>query len=115
MTTIRGRAWLKTAVLPVPKADLASGQRRMGHILNISVTMAVQIVVTEKTSQAKDIRMAVGMRYGAILPADEHLFELLEPGEALADWQRWSPIRLRPDGLYGAKPAVGGDKAGKCE
>jgi len=115
VTTIRGRAWLKTAVWPVPKADLASGQRRMGHILNISVTMAVQIVVTEKTSQAKDIRMAVGMRYGAILPAEEHLFDLLEPGEAVADWQRWSPIRLRPDGLYSAKPAAGGDKAGKCE
>jgi len=99
----------------VPKADLATGQKWMGHIPNISVTMAVQIVITEKTSQAKDIRMAVGMRYGAILPVDEHLFDLLVPGEALADWQRWSPIRLRPDCLYGAKAAAGGDKAGKCE
>src|SRR5215472_13602926 len=31
--------------------------------------MADQIVITEKTSQAKDIRAAVGSRYGDILPA----------------------------------------------
>ena len=38
-----------------------------------------QIVITEKTSQAKDIRDAVGGRYGIILPAEGHLFDLLEP------------------------------------
>ena len=32
--------------------------------------MADQIVITEKTSQAKDIRAAVGSRYGDILPAE---------------------------------------------
>ena len=32
--------------------------------------MADQIVITEKTSQAKDIRTAVGSRYGDILPAE---------------------------------------------
>ena len=31
--------------------------------------MADQIVITEKTSQAKDVRAAVGSRYGDILPA----------------------------------------------
>src|SRR5271163_4983776 len=36
--------------------------------------MADQIVITEKTSQAKDIRSAVGSRYGDILPAEGHLF-----------------------------------------
>ena len=38
--------------------------------------MADQIVITEKTSQAKDVRAAVGSRYGDILPAEGHLFEL---------------------------------------
>ena len=37
--------------------------------------MADQIVITEKTSQAKDIRAAVGSRYGDILPAEGHLFD----------------------------------------
>src|ERR1700751_4398760 len=41
--------------------------------------MADQIVITEKTSQAKDIRTAVGSRYGDILPAEGHLFDLLKP------------------------------------
>jgi hypothetical protein len=41
--------------------------------------MADQIVITEKTSQAKDTRAAVGSRYGDILPAEGHLFDLLEP------------------------------------
>jgi len=45
--------------------------------------MADQIVITEKTSQAKDVRAAVGSRYGDILPAEGHLLDLLEP-EALA-------------------------------
>ncbi len=77
--------------------------------------MTDQIVITEKTSQAKDIRMAVGARYGAILPAEGHLFDLLEPGEVVADWKRWSPVLLRPDGLYGTKPAAGGNKASKLQ
>jgi hypothetical protein len=32
--------------------------------------MADQIVITEKTSQAKDVRAAAGSRYGNILPAE---------------------------------------------
>src|SRR5271169_2619388 len=32
--------------------------------------MADQIVITEKSSQAKDVRTAVGSRYGEILPAE---------------------------------------------
>jgi DNA topoisomerase III len=55
--------------------------------------MADQIVITEKTSQAKDVRAAVGSRYGDILPAEGHLFDLLEPEDVVPAWKRWSPIR----------------------
>jgi DNA topoisomerase III len=67
--------------------------------------MADQIVITEKSSQAKDVRAAVGFRYGDILPAEGHLFDLLEPEDVVPAWKRWSPILLRPEGLYGTRPA----------
>jgi DNA topoisomerase IA len=47
--------------------------------------MVDQIVITEKTTQAKDIRAAVGSRYGEILPAEGHLFDLLEPEDCCRD------------------------------
>ena len=72
-----------------------------------------QIVITEKTSQAKDVRAAVGSRYGDILPAEGHLLDLLEPEDVVPAWKRWSPILLRPEGLYGTRPAEGGNKAAK--
>jgi DNA topoisomerase-3 len=77
--------------------------------------MADQIVITEKTSQAKDIRAAVGSRYGDILPAEGHLFDLLEPEDVVPAWKRWSPILLRPEGLYGTRPAEGGNTAAKLK
>src|SRR4051812_28541791 len=77
--------------------------------------MTDQIVITEKTSQAKDVRAAVGGRYGAILPAEGHLFDLVEPEEVSADWKRWTAVLLRPEGLYGTKPATGGNKAPKLK
>src|SRR5216684_189745 len=77
--------------------------------------MPDQIVITEKTSQAKDIRAAVGSRYGDILPAEGHLFDLLEPEDVVPAWKRWSPILLRPEGLYGTSPATGGNKAAKLK
>ena len=77
--------------------------------------MADQIVITEKTSQAKDVRTAVGSRYGDILPAEGHLFDLLEPGDVEPAWKRWSPILLKPEGLYGTRPAAGGNKARKLK
>src|SRR5471032_457032 len=77
--------------------------------------MADQIVITEKTSQAKDVRAAVGSRYGDILPAEGHLFDLLEPEDVVPAWKRWSPILLRPNGLYGTRPAEGGNKAAKLK
>ena len=30
-------------------------------------------------------------------------------------WKRWSPILLRPEGLYGTRPAKGGNKAAKLK
>ena len=75
--------------------------------------MAYQIVITEKSSQAKDVRAAVGSRYGDILPAEGHLFDLLEPEDVVPEWKRWSPILLRPEDLYGTRPAEGGNKAVK--
>jgi DNA topoisomerase-3 len=77
--------------------------------------MADQIVITEKTSQAKDVRAAIGSRYGDVLPAEGHLFDLLEPEHVVPAWKRWSPILLRPEGLYGTRPAVGGNKAAKLK
>ncbi len=77
--------------------------------------MADQIVITEKTSQAKDVRAAVGSRYGDILPAEGHLFDLLEPEDVVPAWKRWSPILLRPEGLYGTRPAEGGNKTRKLK
>ena len=74
-----------------------------------------QIVITEKTSQAKDIRAAVGARYGVILPAEGHLFDLLEPEQVEPGWKRWTAVLLRPDGLYGTRPAVGGNKESKLK
>jgi DNA topoisomerase-3 len=75
--------------------------------------MADQIVITEKSSQAKDVRGAVGSRYGEILAAEGHLFDLLEPEDVVPAWKRWSPVLLRPEGLYGTRPAEGGNKAAK--
>src|SRR3712207_3393695 len=77
--------------------------------------MPDDIVITEKTSQAKDVRAAVGARFGPVLPAEGHLLALLEPEEAVPAWKRWAPVLLRPDGLYGTKPAAGGNKAAKLK
>ena len=77
--------------------------------------MADQIVITEKTSQAKDVRAAIGLRYGEVLPAEGHLFDLQEPEDAVPEWKRWSPILLRPEGLYATRPANGGNKASKLK
>ncbi|MGA7810584.1 type IA DNA topoisomerase [Bradyrhizobium sp.] len=77
--------------------------------------MPEQIVITEKASQAKDVRAAVGARYGVILPAEGHLFDLLEPEQVVPEWKRWSAILLRPEGLYDTRPAEGGNKAAKLK
>ena len=77
--------------------------------------MTEQIVITEKSSQAKDVRAAVGSRYGTVLPAEGHLFDLCEPEDVNPAWKRWSTDLLKPEGLYGTKPATGGNKAAKLK
>ena len=77
--------------------------------------MTRQIVITEKASQAKDVRAAVGSRYGAVLAAEGHLLDLCEPEDVNPAWKRWSTDLLKPDGLYGTKPATGGNKAAKLK
>jgi hypothetical protein len=39
----------------------------------------------------------------------------LEPEDVVAAWKRWSPILLRPEGLYGTRPAEGRHKAVKLK
>ena len=77
--------------------------------------MTRQIVITEKASQAKDVRNAVGSRYGTVLAAEGHLLDLCEPEDVNPAWKRWSTALLKPDGLYGTKPATGGNKAAKLK
>ena len=77
--------------------------------------MTRQVVITEKASQARDVRAAVGSRYGTVLAAEGHLLDLCEPEDANPAWKRWSTELLRPDGLYGTKPAQGGNKAAKLK
>ena len=77
--------------------------------------MTDQMVITEKSSQAKDVRAVVGSRYGAILAAEGHLLELCEPEDVNPGWKRWSAVLLKPDRLYGTKPATGGNKAAKLK
>ena len=77
--------------------------------------MTIQLVITEKSSQARDVRAAVGSRFGKVLAAEGHLLELREPEDVNPEWKRWSTELLRPDGLYGTKPASGGNKAAKLK
>src|SRR5271166_658593 len=73
------------------------------------------LIITEKTSQAKDLAAALGSRYGKILPAEGHLLRLAEPDEVDPAWKRWSCTLLKPDGLYPTRPANGGNKSAKLK
>jgi DNA topoisomerase III len=73
------------------------------------------LIITEKSSQAKDLRAALGERFGRILPAEGHLLRLAEPDEVDPAWKRWSSTLLKPDGLYPTKPDSGGNKAAKLQ
>ncbi len=73
------------------------------------------LIITEKTSQAKDLAAALGDRYGKILPAEGHLLRLAEPDEIDPAWKRWSCTLLKPDGLYPTRPATGGNKSAKLK
>lgn len=71
------------------------------------------LIITEKSSQAKDLRAALGERFGRILPAEGHLLRLAEPEEVNPAWKRWTPTLLKPDGLYPTRPDGHGNKPAK--
>ncbi|CAN2534231.1 DNA+topoisomerase+3 [Methylocapsa aurea] len=71
------------------------------------------LIITEKSSQAKDLRAAFGARFGQILPAEGHLLRLAEPEEVNAAWKSWSCVVLKPDGLYPTRAATQGNKPAK--
>ena len=58
--------------------------------------MTVQLVITEKSSQARDVRAAVGSRYGKVLAAEGHLLELREPEDVNPGWNRRAAATRRP-------------------
>ena len=71
------------------------------------------LIITEKSSQARDLRAALGDRFGQILPAEGHLLRLAEPHEVNASWKSWACVLLKPDDLYPTHPATGGSKTAK--
>ncbi len=71
------------------------------------------LIITEKTSQARDLRAALGDRFGEILPAEGHLLRLAEPHEVKPQWKSWACELLQPDGLYPTKSATEGNKPAK--
>lgn len=71
------------------------------------------LIITEKTSQARDLRTALGDRFGQILPAEGHLLRLAEPHEVNASWKSWACVLLKPEGLYPTQPASEGNKPAK--
>ena len=73
------------------------------------------LIITEKASQARDLRAALGARFGQILPAEGHLLRLAEPEEVNPAWKNWSCAVLKPDGLYPTRPAAQGNKPAKLK
>ena len=73
------------------------------------------LIITEKASQARDLRAALGARFGQILPAEGHLLRLAEPEEVNPAWKSWSCAVLKPDGLYPTRPAAQGNKPAKLK
>lgn len=73
------------------------------------------VIIVEKPSQARDLRAAIGSRFGEILPAEGHLIRLAEPDEVNAGWKRWSCELLKPDGLYPTRAAREKTKSAKLK
>ena len=71
------------------------------------------LIITEKTSQARDLRAALGTRFGQILPAEGHLLRLAEPHEVNPDWKSWACVLLKPADLYPTREAKDGNKPAK--
>ena len=67
--------------------------------------MGGSLVIAEKPSQARNLREALGNRYGRILSARGHIFKLAEPAEVNEAWKKWSYEVLRPEtGFYPLRP-----------
>ena len=73
------------------------------------------IIVAEKSSQARDLRAALGDRCGLVLAAEGHLLRLAEPEEVNPAWKRWAPVLLKPDDLFPTRPDDGGNKPAKLK
>jgi len=73
------------------------------------------LIITEKTSQARDLRSALGQRFGQILPAEGHLLRLAEPHEVNPDWKSWACVLLKPQDLYPTREAREGNKPSKLK
>ncbi|MFD2205530.1 DNA topoisomerase [Kiloniella antarctica] len=63
------------------------------------------IIITEKTSQKRDVQAAVGSNFGRIYPAEGHLLSLVEPQKVQSSWGKWSFDLLKPDDFYPTCPS----------
>lgn len=69
--------------------------------------MGSSLVICEKPKQAKDIKAAVGTRFGEVLPAVGHLLTLKEPDDVRTEWaEKWSAELLWPGKFYEKKPVL---------
>ena len=68
------------------------------------------VILCEKPSQARNLKAALGTRYGEIVAARGHLLTLKEPQEVNPDWVKWSTAILCPDKPYGKKTTRGSGK-----
>src|SRR5262249_49589060 len=99
---------------PAPPFSLDVPRSGVGYRTELRrVGRMATLIITEKTSQARDLRAALGDRFGQILPAEGHLLRLAEPHEVNASWKSWACVLLKPDGLYPTRPASEGNKAAK--
>lgn len=68
--------------------------------------MPKTVVICEKSSQAKDLKTALGTKFGQILPARGHILTLKEPDDIREDWKTWSAELLYPGGFYPKQPVA---------
>ena len=73
------------------------------------------LIITEKTSQARDLRAALGDRFGQILPPRATCCDWPNPTRSTPAGERWSCVLLKPDGLYPTRPATEGNKPAKLK
>lgn len=70
--------------------------------------MVKSVVICEKSSQAKDLKTALGGKFGPILPARGHILTLKEPDEVRDEWDTkkhgWSAGLMWPGHFYPKTP-----------